>query len=41
VIYELLQEAPGIDLIVLTDIKDTLVTIQAIIDQNLVGRIRS
>ncbi|HOV62576.1 MAG TPA: substrate-binding domain-containing protein [Spirochaetia bacterium] len=40
VVYELLQKSPAIDLIVLTDIKDTLVTIQAIIDLNLVGKIK-
>ncbi len=38
--YELLKKDPTINLIVLTDPNDTLVTIQAIIDMNLVGMVR-
>ncbi len=35
--YELTQQNPPVDLIILTDPNDTLVTVQAIIDMNLVG----
>ena len=35
--YELMRKSPAIDIIVLTDPNDTLVTVQAIIDLNLVG----
>ena len=37
--YDLLRNNPETDLILLTDPNDTLVTVQAIIDMNLVGRI--
>ncbi len=37
--YELLNNEPSIDIIVLTDPNDTLVTVQAIIDMNLVGMV--
>jgi len=40
VIYELLRKVPDIDIIALTDSNDTLVTIQAIIDLNLVGQVQ-
>ena len=40
IVYDLIQIHPKLDIIVLTDISDTLVTIQAIIDLNLVGRIQ-
>jgi ribose transport system substrate-binding protein len=40
VIYELLRRIPAIDIIALTDSNDTLVTIQAIIDLNLVGQVQ-
>lgn len=40
VIYELLRRVPAIDIVALTDSNDTLVTIQAIIDLNLVGRVQ-
>ncbi len=38
--YELIRQFPAIDIIVLTDPNDTLVTVQAIIDLNLVGEIQ-
>jgi ABC-type sugar transport system substrate-binding protein len=38
--YDLLKNDPSINIIVLTDPNDTLVTIQAIIDMNLVGMVR-
>jgi len=37
--YELLHQKPAVDVIVLTDPNDTLVTVQAIIDLNLVGSV--
>lgn len=37
--YDLLKKEPSIDIIVLTDPNDTLMTVQAIIDMNLVGRV--
>lgn len=40
VIYELLHRVPVVDIIALTDTNDTLVTIQAIIDLNLVGKVQ-
>ena len=40
VVYDLLQKKPDTDIIVLTDMNDTLVAIQAIIDLNLVGQIQ-
>lgn len=38
--YDLLNTEPSIDIIVLTDPNDTLVTVQAIIDMNLVGMVQ-
>jgi ribose transport system substrate-binding protein len=38
--YELMLEAPSIDIIVLTNPMDTLVTVQAVIDLNLVGEVQ-
>ena len=38
--YEILGSTLPVDIIVLTDPSDTLVTVQAIVDMNLVGRIR-
>jgi len=38
--YKLLKTNPSIDIIVLTDPNDTLVTVQAIIDMNLVGMVK-
>lgn len=38
--YEIVKESPEIDLIVLSDPNDTLVAVQAIIDNNLVGRVQ-
>ena len=38
--YDLLNKEPSIDIIVLTDPNDTLVTVQAIIDMNLVGMVQ-
>ncbi|MDC7126855.1 MAG: substrate-binding domain-containing protein [Spirochaetales bacterium] len=38
--YELLRESNNIDVIVLTDPNDTLVTVQAIIDMNMVGSVQ-
>jgi ribose transport system substrate-binding protein len=38
--YEMLQQKNKIDLIILTDPNDTLVTVQAIIDMNMVGRVQ-
>ncbi len=38
--YSLLNNEPSIDIIILTDPNDTLVTIQAIIDMNLVGMVQ-
>lgn len=38
--YELIRQVPAIDVIVLTDPNDTLVTVQAIVDMNLVGSIQ-
>jgi len=38
--YDLLKKKPSIDIIVLTDPNDTLMTVQAIIDMNLVGMVR-
>ena len=38
--YDLLNNEPSIDIIVLTDPNDTLVTVQAIIDMNLVGLVQ-
>lgn len=38
--HELLNKNPTIDIIVLTDPNDTLVTVQAIIDMNLVGMVQ-
>ncbi|MEA1911838.1 MAG: substrate-binding domain-containing protein [Spirochaetota bacterium] len=37
--YDLLKNKPSVDIIVLTDPNDTLMTVQAIIDMNLVGRV--
>ena len=37
--YDLLKEEPSIDIIALTDINDTLMTVQTIIDMNLVGKV--
>lgn len=39
-VYKLLKTDPSIDIIVLTDPNDTLVTVQAIIDMNLVGMVK-
>jgi len=39
-VYKLLKSDPAIDIIVLTDPNDTLVTVQAIIDMNLVGMVK-
>lgn len=39
-VYDLLKENPSIDIIVLTDPNDTLMTVQAIIDMNLVGMVK-
>ncbi len=39
-VYDLLKKKPSIDIIVLTDPNDTLMTVQAIIDMNLVGMVR-
>ncbi|MCF6335777.1 MAG: substrate-binding domain-containing protein, partial [Spirochaetales bacterium] len=38
--YDLLSKEPAIDFIVLTDPNDTLVTVQTIIDMNLVGMVQ-
>lgn len=38
--YDLLKKEPSIDVIVLTDPNDTLMTMQAIIDMNLVGMVQ-
>jgi len=38
--YRLIRQEPAIDVIVLTDPSDTLVTVQAIVDMNLVGDIQ-
>ncbi len=38
--YDLLKNEPSIDIIVLTDPNDTLMTVQAIIDMNLVGKVQ-
>jgi len=38
--YEIVKNSPEIDLIVLSDPNDTLVAVQAIIDNNLVGKIQ-
>ncbi len=38
--YKLLKTNPSVDIIVLTDPNDTLVTVQAIIDMNLVGMVK-
>ena len=38
--YELMRQVPNLDVIVLTDPNDTLVTVQAIIDMNLVGSVQ-
>jgi len=38
--YELMKQSPPVDIIVLTDPNDTLVTIQTIIDMNLVGKVQ-
>lgn len=38
--YELLRQEPAVDIIVLTDPNDTLVTVQAIIDMNMVGDVQ-
>ena len=38
--YRLIRQDPAIDVIVLTDPNDTLVTVQAIVDMNLVGEIQ-
>lgn len=38
--YKLIRQEPAIDVIVLTDPNDTLVTVQAIVDMNLVGEIQ-
>ncbi len=38
--YDLLKKEPSVDIIVLTDPNDTLMTVQAIIDMNLVGMVR-
>ncbi len=38
--YDLLKNDPSIDIIVLTDPNDTLVTVQAMIDMNLVGMVQ-
>lgn len=38
--YRLMRQDPAIDVIVLTDPNDTLVTVQAIVDMNLVGEIQ-
>lgn len=38
--YDLLKKKPSIDIIVLTDPNDTLMTVQAIIDMNLVGMVQ-
>ena len=39
-VYDLLKNQPSIDIIVLTDPNDTLMTVQAIIDMNLVGIVK-
>jgi len=38
--YDILKKTPPIDIIVLTDPNDTLVTVQAVIDMNLVGTVQ-
>lgn len=38
--YEIVRNSPEIDLIVLSDPNDTLVAVQAIIDNNLVGKVQ-
>jgi len=38
--YELIRQDPAVDVIVLTDPNDTLVTVQAIVDMNLVGSVQ-
>ena len=38
-VYDLLKEEPTIDIIALTDSNDTLMTVQTIIDMNLVGKV--
>ena len=39
-VYDLLKKDPLIDIIILTDQNDTLMTVQTIIDLNLVGKVR-
>lgn len=38
--YDLMRQEPAIDVIVLTDPNDTLVTVQAIVDMNMVGAVQ-
>ncbi len=38
--YDLLRKDPSIDIIALTDANDTLMTVQTIIDMNLVGKVQ-